>query len=225
MKQLALDLARSVAPTLDNFVAGRNAELLHALRQLAAGGAGERFVCIWGESGSGRSHLLRAFTAAASAAGRDAAYLDGASMGEQAVGAECVAVDDVHRLSAPAQAALFNLYNMLREGKGVLITAADAPPPQLQLRRDLVTRLAWGLVYRVHALTDDEKAGALRERAAALGFLLPDDVCAYLLVRVDRDMRALLAMLEALDRHSLETRRPITVPLAREVLQAMEREQ
>jgi DnaA family protein len=42
----------------------------------------------------------------------------------------------------------------------------------------------------------------------------------YLLTRAARDMQSLLAVLEALDRVSLETRRPITLPLARQLLRA-----
>jgi DnaA family protein len=40
----------------------------------------------------------------------------------------------------------------------------------------------------------------------------------FLLTRARRDLPTLLATLDALDRYSLETRRPVTVPLARELL-------
>ena len=65
MKQLLLDIAADVPPTLDNFLPGRNAELLHALKTILQGGVGERFIYIWGEPGSGRSHLLSAWIPAA----------------------------------------------------------------------------------------------------------------------------------------------------------------
>jgi DnaA-homolog protein len=221
MRQLALDIARPPTPTLDNYVPGRNAELLDSLRRLAIGT--ERFVCIWGVPGSGRSHLLQGVIAAARETGGHAVYVTGVEpfplLGAGA-GFDCVAVDDVERLDAAAQIALFNLYNALREGGGRLVAAADAPPMQLKLRADLVTRLGWGLVYEAHALSDEEKAQALKRHAAGRGFRLADDVCAYLLQRVRRDMPSLLAMLEALDRHSLETKRQVTVSLVRELLQA-----
>ena len=91
---------------------------------------------------------------------------------------------------------------------------------ELELREDLVTRLAWGLVYQLHALTDEEKARALAERATSRGFRLRREVADFLLTRARRDLPSLLAMLDALDRYSLETKRPITVPLARELLSA-----
>lgn len=226
MRQLALDIAGPVTPTLENFVAGRNAELLQCLRSLAAGRAPERFVYVWGAEGSGRSHLLRGVVAAARSAGHAAVYLegvnDGATTADVAV-ADCIAVDDVQRLDAEAQTWLFNLHNRLRDRGGMLVAGGDMPPAQLPLRKDLATRLAWGLVYEVRALSDDEKARALRDHAAARGFSLSDEVCAFLLARVRRDMPSLLAVLDALDRHSLETKRPITVALARELLQAIPR--
>ncbi len=91
MKQLALAISPPPDPTLDNFVPGDNAELLERLRDLAAGRLAESIVYIWGESGSGRSHLV----AACAAAGIQAA-------------------DDVESLDQPAQVDLFNRINAAR---------------------------------------------------------------------------------------------------------------
>lgn len=226
MKQLALDFAGPPSPTLDNFIAGRNGELLANLRRLAARQPHERYLFIWGRPGSGRSHLLRGAVDALQRAGVSAACVSckaGMGLAEGLERMDCVALDDVDRLDADGQLAAFDLYNALRERGGALVASAAAPPVQLKLREDLVTRLAWGLVYQVHALTDEDKARALAERAASRGFRLPPEVCEYLLTRVQRDMPSLLAMLDALDRYSLETKRPVTLPLARELLLASER--
>jgi DnaA family protein len=93
------------------------------------------------------------------------------------------------------------------------------PPARLDLAPELLTRLAWGLVYQLHPLDDAEKAAALAGHAAARGLRLPAEVSAYLLRHVRRDLPTLMGVLDALDRHSLETQRPLTVPLVREVLQ------
>ncbi len=227
MKQLALDFTSPPRPTLGNFVVGRNDELLGNLRQLAARQARERFFYIWGRSGSGRSHLLRAIVAEVQRTGASAAYIACRSDTRFAEGLErmdCVAIDDVERLDDEGQISAFDLYNALRENNGALVASAAAPPVQLTLRADLVTRLAWGLVYQVHGLTDENKARALADHAASRGFRLPPEVSDYLLTRAQRDLPSLLAMLAALDRYSLETRRPVTVPLARELLHSAERQ-
>jgi len=214
MRQLALDITAPPAPSFDNFVVGRNAEAIAHLRAAIAGG-GERFVYLWGEAGSGRTHLLKA----AVAASEQATYVacEANSVFEDA--APLLAADDVERLGADAQIVLFNRYNALREQGGGLIASGNVPPVQLNLRADLMTRLGWGLVVQVHVLTDEEKARALAQHAQARGFTLADEVIAYLLTHAPRDMGALFATLDALDRHSLETKRAVTVPLAHDFLQ------
>lgn len=221
MKQLALTLASPPAPTLDNFVAGRNAEVVSVLAELVTGRSPERFIFLWGGPGSGRSHLLQAVVAGLRARGVAAEYVpQGGELpaGNPLPGA--VAVDDVGALDDARQVAFFNLYNALRERGGIVIAAGDAPPARLELRPDLFSRLAWGLVYQLHVLSDQEKAAALKRHAAARAFDLPDGVADYLLRHLRRDLPSLLATLDALDRYSLEVKRPITLPLLRDLLQS-----
>lgn len=217
MRQLALDITTPPAPTFDNFIPGRNVELLMQLRAMT-GGTGERFVYLWGEPGSGRTHLLKAAVAAAMAAAAGAIYVACEASATFNDMPSLLAVDDVERLGADAQVALFNRYNVLREQGGALIVGGSVPPVQLGLRADLVTRLGWGLVYQVHALTDEEKTRALAQHASARGFALSGEVISYLLTHAPRDMGALFAALDALDRYSLETKRAITVPLLRTLI-------
>jgi DnaA family protein len=222
MKQLAFDFSVLPEPTFDNFIPGRNAELLENLRRLVLSRPGERSIYIWGARGSGRTHLLRAAVGtagSASATARFVACAKEASLPEDLPSCACVAVDDVELLGEAAQITLFKVCNALREKRGAFIASGDVPPARLALRPDVVTRLAWGLVYEVHALSDEEKVQALRRRAVERGFTLADEVCAYLLARAPREMSALLAVVDAMDRYSLETKRPVSVALARELLQ------
>ena len=69
-------------------------------------------------------------------------------------------------------------------------------------------------------MTDSEKADALRARAATRGLTLTQDVLDYLLTHMPRDMRTLIAVLDALDAHAMAAKRAVTVPLIREWAQA-----
>jgi DnaA family protein len=198
MRQLVLDIGAPVEPDFDNYVAGPNAEALERVRSLAAGSLGEAIVYLWGEPGSGRSHLLRAAARANPA---------------------LVIADDVERLDEAAQQRLFAAINAARAGEAPVLAAGSHPPAQLALREDLRTRLAWGLVYQLKPLTDAEKAQHLRAQAARRGLPLSDEVIAYLLSRLPRDLSSLNAVLESLDRYSLATKRPVTLPLVREALE------
>lgn len=223
MRQLALELAPAPVPTLANFIAGDNAEVVAALRDFAVAG-GERFIYLWGGTGSGRTHLLRAVLQAARDAGRSAhAIAPGDALAGIAADA-LVCVDDVQRLSPPAQIELFNIFNELKDGAGALLVAGDVPPARLPLRADLLTRLASGLVYEVRALSEEARRAAMHDYAAARGFTLPAEVLDYVLARAPRDLRTLRALIDLLDRRSLEQKRPITVPLARDLLQAAQQQ-
>jgi DnaA family protein len=197
MKQLALQISPPPQPTLDNFVPGANAELLAQLRDFVSGVLPDNIFFVWGEKGSGKSHLMQAC-------------------------AGLHAVDDVEKLDEAAQIALFNAINEARQSGGKVLAAGNAPPPQLPLREDLRSRLAWGLVYHVKPLTDEERATYLRAEARRRGMRVPDEVVGYLLTHVRRDLPTLLAILDELDRMSLELKRPVTLPLVREALKERE---
>ncbi len=200
---------------------GRNGELVHHLRAALEPSAGERFIYLWGSPGSGKSHLLEAFAARGRALGQRALRLGAVGFDEAQVPDDCrlVALDDAEALADDAaQTALFNVYNGLRERGGALVASGGAAPGQLGLRPELATRLGWGLVYQVHALSDEEKMEALGRRAHEHGWPLPHEVAGYLMRHASRDLPFLLGIVEALDRYSRETKRPITVPLLREIL-------
>jgi len=223
MQQLLLELAPPPAPTLENFIPGRNGAALQALRSALAGG--EPFVYLWGAGGSGRTHLLRGFIHAAGPA-RAAGYFaaTGADW-RDASALQFVAADDVETLIHQDQIAVFDLCNRLRASGGVLLAAGNGPPAQLALRADLRTRLGAGIIIQVHPLSDTEKAAALAAHAAGRGIALTDDLTRYLLGHFDRDMATQIALVDALDRYSLEHKRPITLPLLKEALRSLEQRQ
>ena len=196
MKQLLLNIQPPAAPGFDNFIVGQNQEALSSLQAALAGQAPSPFVFLWGTAGSGKTHLLLA---------------------AQAMGAHIA--DNVHTLDEESQIILFDTFNHIKAEGGVLITAGHHAPTQMGLRDDLATRLAWGLVYQLHPLSDNEKADALRAHARDRGMKLPDEVIAYCLKYLRRDLPTLVAVLDALDEWSLTTKKPVTVPLLKNMLQ------
>lgn len=223
MKQLLLDLNKTDPPTLENFIPGNNTELLHALKNLIAGRQKDRFLYLWGQAGSGRSHLLQAVTDVFLQQHQQATYIDCALTDKFSFSATmaCVAVDNVERLDAPGQIKLFNLYNRIYENnQGIFLASGTAPPAQLDLRPDLTTRLGWGLVYQVHELADENKIEVMKGHAKRCGFELSQEICDYLLKHAQRDLPSLIKLINALDRFSLARQRPVTLPLLRELLQS-----
>jgi DnaA family protein len=205
-QQLALGLLQPRRQALDNFVAGANGPALAAAHDLARG-LGPQFLYLWGPPGCGRTHLLTAL---------------GGSPGVPAYRGPggLYAVDDVQQLDPAGQARLFALLNEVRSDPAARLAAAgDAPPARLALREDVRTRLAWGLALSLQALSEQDKADALRAQAAQRGVRLSADLVPYMLAHLPRDMRTLSAALEALDAYALQQRRALTVPLLRQWLQ------
>jgi DnaA family protein len=211
MRQLILDLLPESPPSLDNFVPGGNAETLAALTGWLAGTHTDLSFCLWGEAGSGRSHLLQA---------SGFSYIDGLLDPSLATGmaAEQLAVDHVDALNDAGQIALFNHFNRLKMTGGRLLTAAPQPPVHLALREDLRTRLGSGLIYRLQPLSDAEKAAALAAQAKERALKLSPESIDYLMRHAPRDMRTLSSFIVALDRYTLEHKRAVTLPLLRQLL-------
>lgn len=195
MKQLLLDIQPPAPPTFENYIAGQNNEIIASIRALIDHQATSNFLYLWGPIGSGKTHLLTA----AKAAG-------------------ITVVDDVHTLDNEQQIQLFNQYNTIKAAGGSLITAGEHAPSQMALRDDLATRLAWGLVYQLHPLSDAEKAQALKKHADDRSMKLPEEVITYCLRHLRRDLPSLMAVLDALDEWSLTEKKPVNVSLLKKLL-------
>lgn len=217
MKQLILDLETAAAPSLANFAIGPNHELLHALQQFEDGTSGEHFLYLWGAAATGKSHLLQAlaqqpgtrYISASTAKARHLLYEPGTTL---------YLLDDCERLNPERQIDAFALFNQIRENAGFLVSSAQMPPATLPVREDLRTRMGWGLIYQLHALTDADKIHALQQIAVTRGCNLSPAVLPWLITHYRRDMRSLTAVLDALGHYSIQTQRPMTLPLLRELL-------
>jgi DnaA family protein len=222
VKQIALDIGLARGPTLANFCAGPNEAALRHL-QLWAGSPTRSPVptYLWGAGGSGKTHLLKAVEEALRDQGATAGWLD-ASVLEPPAFNEAWAVvlmDDVHLYTAVQQHAAFNWFvNAQTLQRGVLAAGA-APPADLKLREDLRTRLGWGHVFALQVLSEPERRAVLRQSADARGVFLGDEVMDYMLTRFSRDLGSLMGLLDQLDGYALQTKRAITIPLIKSMLE------
>ena len=243
-KQFALDIGHTPKPSLSNFLAGENLALHSALlalvkaweintpREASENPLNQRWIYWWGPEGSGRTHLLSAIGDAAQELGLEHFPLTPNEpiswvRLEESLPTLCasdkpsvITVDDVDRLDERLVASLFRILNAIQGSKAIhIFMAGNAAPGALSLREDLRTRLGWGLIFQTHLLGDDEKIEALQQAAQARGLVLSPDVLPWLLNRFYRDMPNLMALIDALDAYSLETKRAVTLPLVRELLQ------
>ena len=207
----------------DSFVVAGNEQLVATL--VTAGTAPQRHqqVYLWGESGSGKTHLLSACCHRAAGEGLRVAYLPAEILLEVSSVAglgdyDLVCVDDLQRLPgrADSEEALFALINAARVGSAALLFAATQKPDMLSLGlEDLRTRLAWSVVYRLHALDDAGLRAAVSAKARYRGMVLSDDVLEYILRHYPRDMHSLTQLIRELDVFCLQHQRKPSIPALR----------
>jgi DnaA family protein len=225
MKQIALDIGLVPGPSLSNFFAGPNQAALQHL-QLWVGNDKRSPVptYVWGESGSGKTHLLRAAQAALRDQSCPVGWMD-ASVVEPAAFDDAwrvVILDDVHLYTAVQQHAAFNWFvNATAPGDGQqrwVLASGNVPPSDLALREDLRTRLGWGHIFQLQVLSEAERRAVLRQHADERGIFLSDEVMDFMLNRFSRDLSSLIQLLDQLDGYALQTQRAVTIPLIKAML-------
>lgn len=226
MKQLALPVQLRASSVFATFFAGSNS--IAVARLLDLSGSATRVTWLFGSKSVGKTHLLQAVCANASATGKSAGYFalsDKNVQAEMLTGCEeldFVCLDDFERVAGIPEweRAVFRLYTALDDSGGRLLIAAEVAPTNLQISlRDLASRLAASTLFRIHELMDDEREAALRLRATQMGLELPAEVAQYMLRRLPRDMASLCDALDRLDRASLVTQRALTIPFVKSALE------
>ncbi|MEO5340829.1 MAG: DnaA/Hda family protein [Magnetococcus sp. MYC-9] len=242
--QPILNLPLDPVCTFANLVVGAgNRAAVDAVRALADDNSpsvlqSATALLLTGESGTGKTHLLQAAVCRRRLlAGEGAAiYLDIHALhaqlshgGERELvcfldrheACQLVAVDDLDALpfSPLLQEGILYLFNRMRDRGGRLLVAGRASPQVLEgLRPDLRSRLLWGAVIALE-LPEDEMLGAIlvkmvEDRQVRCG----PELLKFLQLRLPRRIPDYVAALDRLNEASLGMKRPLSVPLAKEVL-------
>lgn len=225
--QLPLGIRLRDSATFDNYYPGKNLEVLTYLQQ-HCGLRDEQCTYIWGGTGTGKTHLLQAACQYVASREQTTAYLP-LSQAQEFTPAilvgmselSLVCIDDIHKIAGDNlwETALFTLYNRMREAGTHLLIAGNNSPASLGIKLpDLASRLAWGAVFHLYLLNDEDKLQALQLRANARGMDMSGEVARFLLNRCQRDMPALYAMLDELDHISLSAQRRLTIPFIKDIM-------
>jgi DnaA family protein len=226
--QLPFDFSASEKYTFDNFlVSAKNSELVNLLTSFDR--LEETVAFVWGTTGVGKSHLLQALCNENEVnESLQSLYLPmqkikvfGPDVFASLHHMELICIDDFDLVVRDKawEESLFEFFNRSREAGVKLLVSSDKSPRGLDFALpDLASRMSWGVIYRLHELSDDEKLLALDARAADKHMPLSSDVLNYIFQRHSRDLQSLLEVLNRLDELSLAEKRRLTIPFVRQVM-------
>jgi DnaA-homolog protein len=226
MKQIALDIGLSAGPTVANFCAGPNAAALQHLELWLGDKSNAKSrspvpTYYWGPVGSGKTHLLKAAREGLREQGARVGWLDASVHNAPDYSEDWAAVllDDVHAYTAAQQQVAFNWFVNAQSLQRPVMAAGTLAPVELKLRDDLRTRLGWGHIFGLQLLSEAERRAVLRQAADARGVFLGDEVMDFMLTRFSRDLGHLMELLELLDGYSLQSKRAITIPMIKSMME------
>lgn len=221
-QQLTLGIRLRDDATFDNYYADDNEQVVYNLQNQQ-----DPYIFLFGEAGTGKTHLLQAACHAGGKKGLPVVYLPLAeqdlvpAMLDGLENMALIALDDIHQVVGDDvwELALFNLYNRVRERGGFMLVSSSIPLASLNIKlADLRSRFSWGPVFQLTALSDKGKQYALQQRAKNRGLELSDDAVKYLLKRSSRDMNSLFFLFEKLDKASMIEKRKLTIPFIKNYL-------
>ena len=170
-----------------------------------------------GPPGCGKTHLAQVWRARSSAALLPASALGRADPVQMVGGRSHCVIErpdlGVHEL------ALLHLYNIMRERGGTLLLTAEQPVPRWPIGLpDLRSRLLAAASVAVRPPDDLLMTAVIAKLFDDRQVRVGQDVIDYVLTRMERSFAAARAVVAALDDAALAGKRPVTVALARQVL-------
>lgn len=230
------------AHTFQTFVVGPHNSLACAAAQAVADKPGVLYnpLFFYGESGLGKTHLLHAI--GNSIKERDpksvVLYQTADRFVNEFINAirfdkihkfkdkyrsvDVLLIDDIQFISnkEQTQEAFFHIFNSLYDMHKQIVFSSDSVPQDIQgVAERLRSRLAWGLVADIRAPELETKIAILKKKAEMSHEPLADDVAHFIASRDISNIRELEGSLVRVMAFASLTNQPLTLELARRVLQ------
>jgi chromosomal replication initiator protein len=200
--------------TFERFVVGSSNKFAHAAALAVASGEGKNYnpLFIYGNSGLGKTHLLRAIRHRIHKDNPDynIVYVKGDDFTNDLIlalqtgknkefreryrFANVFLVDDVQFIAGKQQTQeeFFHTFNTLYESGRQIVLTSDRPPHDITRLEDrLLTRFESGMLADIVAPDYETRMAIIRNKANELGFLIPEEVAQYLAETLSANIRQL----------------------------------
>ena len=221
MNQLGLPISLDSKMLLDNFIA--NSELVNLIHQLFQDKKASE-IYVYGLTGQGKTHVLQGVVLKALACDKNAIYIDCIdSFPEHLLDfidqLSFISLDNVDLISKENQEIFFDLYNRARQAGVVILVSGSSLPADLTVMKDLKTRLSLAAVYKLEALNDELTMEVLNKQMNDRNLTIDSKIYEYLFKNYSRDLNTLVSAMNQLDKASLQSKKAISIPFVKTVLQ------
>jgi chromosomal replication initiator protein DnaA len=229
------------ALTFDNYYVGKANSFTFTLAKAVAESPGKEYnpFFLYGEVGTGKTHLINAIANAIQEADRDirVGYVSAGRFASRLVEAvhdkeldafregychcDVLVFDDVQFLAGhvEVQEEFFHIFNALQMENRQIILAADRAPDKIgQLEKRLVSRFSGGIVANLSPPDWESRIKILRRQGQESGIAVPEDILALIATRVSNDVRKMTGCLRKVIAFAKLMERDLTCDLAVEIL-------
>jgi len=237
-QQLIIDYRIKPEYSFSNFVKTLSTEVAYNAAVSVARKPGQKYnpLCIYGDMGVGKTHLLSAIGKEAMSSANDAVIVyvnskfilaeqekannefDVVSLVKEYNHVDFLIIDDIDEIlkKSSIDEKVFHLYNYLMQKGKQLIFSSSIPANQLKFTdQNLKSRLESGLTVKIEKMNDEDKRKVIKKLAKDFEVFIPNNVVDYILSSAPRDFISLYNIVSRINRLSLETKKKITLPLVR----------
>lgn len=200
--------------TFENFVVGSSNRFAHAAAQAVAAAPGNAYnpLFIYGNSGLGKTHLLRAIGNEIKrnnpnadiiitggedfvnliVGGINANKMNG--IHEKYRNCDVLLVDDIQFIAGKnsTQEEFFHTFNTLTQAGKQIVLASDRSPKDIDVLDDrLRNRFEWGLIADIQPPDVETRMAIIQRKAQTLGLDLPPDVVQFVAEKIKANIRQL----------------------------------
>lgn len=226
MNQLGLPFVLNAKLLLSNFMGQGNQQAVSFIKNLLAQ-TSSNVVYITGAKSSGKTHFLQGCALAALEQNLNAIYIDfkqdfkqdlPADIFNIVATADWICIDNIEYLNNNQARELFDLYNKIKLGGQKLIVSSQYLPYDLELIKDLKTRLSQALIFSLQPLSDKDKIRVLENKTGAKNLTIDTKIYTYLFKYYSRDLSKILRLLKVLEQRSLQEKTKINISLIKKVI-------
>ena len=203
---------------------GNNGLLIESLHSFTQ--SDESLFYLWGESGSGKSHILQAYINRLSLSDKSAVVITAKELEDRKNVSmiemfDYICIDSIEHIAGDPllEEALFFWINEIRQAKKkIIIAGIHSNKDSSWILPDLCSRLNSGRTYELKPLAREAVLNVFKNIAQQKGIMIDERVIGFLEKNCPMNLSFLSDLLNNIDKITLAEKKQATIPLLKKIL-------